>query len=353
MFWWDHFSLLCNNKDADNKAASHFHAVAILSHRRPFHCELLACSRPLIDFRWLQVSVEVVIAWTYVCFALVDLASIVESISWEELLFLPFILYIILEELLSTHFRKWSDLNKIKPMYFISFFPRRWKRGCLQRWLWQWQYPRYSWCVSGEQWHQCNRLQEVPDGPLGSKGHHSNWSQLGGPTPGQRAGSDCQFWPRHCSRWVTQVVSWLSNNCFNFIWKMWNSISLHRALRFSITFVSQHHRFWWVQRCGLQWDDVREHGQRWWLCRLCVRLPVEWALLCRDVEADHTDLLGGQALQGLRHLWRFPQSRQLDYGHWRKPQECLVAHGQHSWTGGRQLKCYLLCFKDWSSIKCC
>lgn len=113
---------------------------------------------------------------------------------------------------------------------------------------------------------------------------------------------------------------------------------------------SPHHRFWWVQRCGFQWNDVREHRQRWRLCRLCFWLPVEWALLRCDVEADHTDLLGGQTIQGVWHLWGFTQSCELDHWHWRIPQECFVAHGQHSRTGGLRSKCKVVCYNACISI---
>lgn len=113
---------------------------------------------------------------------------------------------------------------------------------------------------------------------------------------------------------------------------------------------SPHHRFWWVQRCGLQWNDVREHRQRWRLCRLCFWLPVEWALLRCDVEADHTDLLGGQTIQGVWHFWGFTQSCELDHWHWRIPQECFVAHGQHSRTGGLRSKCKVVCYNACISI---
>ena len=47
----------------------------------------------------------------------------------------------------------------------------------------------------------------------------------------------------------------------------------------------------WVQRSGLQWDFLHQHRERWWLCWICVWLPVQLQVLCRYVEADYTDLL--------------------------------------------------------------
>lgn len=96
--------------------------------------------------------------------------------------------------------KRTAMLNKVRPSTaFMCFLYRRWKGRRLHRRLWQWQHPGYSRRVPGEQRHKCDRLQEVPDGPLGSQGNHSNRSQLGGQTSGQRAGSDGQLWPRHRS----------------------------------------------------------------------------------------------------------------------------------------------------------
>lgn len=70
-----------------------------------------------------------------------------------------------------------ASLNKVRPsLVLMCFLCRRWKRRCLQRRFWQWQHPGYSRRVPREQRNQCYRLQEVPDGPLGSQGNHSNWS---------------------------------------------------------------------------------------------------------------------------------------------------------------------------------
>lgn len=102
--------------------------------------------------------------------------------------------------------------------------------------------------------------------------------------------------------------------------------------------VAIRHRLRRVQRRGLQRDHVCEHGQGRRLRRLRVRLPVERPLLRGHVETNHADILGGQALQGLRNFRSFAQSGQFDHRCWGTPQECFVAHGEHSRTGGQQSK---------------
>lgn len=103
-------------------------------------------------------------------------------------------------------------------------------------------------------------------------------------------------------------------------------------------FLSHRRRLRWVQRRGLQRNDVRQHGPRRRLRGLRVRLPVKQSFLRGDVEADHADVLGGQALEGLRRFWRLAQSCQLDHRQRRTPQECFMAHGQHPRAGGQHQK---------------
>lgn len=95
-------------------------------------------------------------------------------------------------------------------------------------------------------------------------------------------------------------------------------------------------RFRWIQRSGLQWNVLHQHGQRWRLRWVCVWLPVQFTLLHGDVETDHTDILVSHTHKSSRLLWPVNQSGQLHHGPWWASEERPVAHRRHPRTGESQ-----------------
>lgn len=62
---------------------------------------------------------------------------------------------------------------------------------------------------------------------------------------------------------------------FNEEVQLWLNGTASSVFRYVLTVLSSSTcRFWWVQCCGLQWNLLYQHRPRWWLCWLCVWLPV-------------------------------------------------------------------------------
>lgn len=80
------------------------------------------------------------------------------------------------------------------------------------------------------------------------------------------------------------LVSKTICNCSQIMWNYW--FKVFRVLTWTSSL-----RLPWVQCSGLQWDFLHQHREGWWLCWLRVWLPVQFQVLCGDVEADYTDLL--------------------------------------------------------------